>query len=55
MDTGGGQTNHNDESLTNTGGTLVSIKFGEEERRALRWIAPLLIVLADSISRQHYS
>jgi hypothetical protein len=36
--------NATDDSITNTGGgTLISIKLGEEERRALRWVTPLLI------------
>lgn len=33
----------NDGRVSNSNGTLTIVQLGDEERRALRWIAPLLI------------
>lgn len=44
-----GQTNNNDERVSNTNGTLVQVKLGDDERKALKWLAPLLIAVGFNI------
>ena len=44
-----GEENQNDESIWNSG-ALVQLKLGDEERRALRWLFPLLIALGFSLA-----
>lgn len=46
----GSATVTNDERLTNTNGTLVSVRLGEDERRALRWLSPLLIFVGFNLA-----
>lgn len=38
-----GQTNHNDEHVSNTNGTLTIVKLGDDERRALKWMLPIAV------------
>lgn len=45
-----GQTNHNDERVSNTNGTLTIVKLGDDERRALRWLMPLLIFVGFNLA-----
>lgn len=40
----------NEDHVSNTNGTLTIVKLGDDERRALRWLAPLLIVVGFNLA-----